>query len=169
MNLLTEAAETCVGRLEALQTFQTTVSAYRADFDALSQSFVTNVANAKQGRKPTTEPMSPSMQDVLQHWNVSILEGGSIEHALWLQKRKAEQDVRRSSKIVDEALRSHLDTLPMYSEQFKEESSGAETDLLKFEQRMQKLRFDMESIDMASTDAEDEAKARFLARWADGS
>lgn len=142
---------------------------YRADFNSLSHRFATNVANAKQVRKPPTEPMSPSMQDILQHWNVSIPGGGSIEHALWLQKRKAEQDVRRSGSMVDEALRSHLDTLPLHSERFKENSSDAEADLSKFEQRLQKLRLDMESVDMACTDAEDEAKARFLARWTDGS
>ncbi len=167
MSALTEAAKTCVSRLEALQSYQATLSAYQADLSAPAQRSVTDVDAEKQGRALRKEVVSPPMKDVLQHWNVLMLENGSVEAALWARKRKLEQDVHQSSTAFEDALGAHLNCLPTNSEQLLETDISADGDLLEFEREMEKLRDAVDRVDLACIDAEDETQARLMARWAE--
>lgn len=172
MTVLTEAAETCVKRLEALLSYQSAVSAYHADFEALAQRFGNEVDAGKHGRKPRTEVISPAVKDVMKHWNVAISESGSVEQALCSRKGKVEQEVHRSRAMVEDVLRAHLNSLPASSERLVEKTdtgadadADADADLWKLEQCMQKLQDSLDGIDLARLD-EDGRQARFVKRWA---
>jgi hypothetical protein len=130
MTLIAKSAATCVSRLEALQSCQTVISAYQAEFDSLAQKFSVEAGASRQRQNPRTELVSPAVQDVLKHWNVFVPDGGSVEHSLWARKIKVEQDVRRSDVTVEDTLQSHLNRLPMDIERLLEEDNGAEVGLV---------------------------------------
>jgi hypothetical protein len=167
MTLLTEAAYTCVSRLEALQSHQRAVSAYYADFNALAKRSMTEVDARKQERNLRAEIMSSAVKDVLRHCNVGTLECHSVEQALTAKKRKVAEDIHRSSRAVEDALRGHLDSLPLPSERLLEVDEHADSCLLNFEQDIQRLRDAMDGVDLSRIDEAEAQQARFMARWAE--
>jgi chromosome segregation ATPase len=165
MTTITEAAETCVNRLEAFHSYQAAVSAYREEFDCLARRFVTRIDAQKQSRNRQAEITSSAMKDVLNHWNVSTPETGSMDDGLWHRKQKLEQDVQRAGSSLEGALRAHLNTLPMETDRLTEMDTDLDKDVNTFEQDVQKLREAMDRVDLTSIEG-DETQARFMARWA---
>jgi dGTP triphosphohydrolase len=167
MTVLIEAADTCVTRLEALQSRQRAVSAFHADFNALAKRFVTEVDARKQERNLRTDVMSPAVKDMLKHCNVGTPESSSVEQALRARRRKVAEDIHRSSRTVEDALRAHLSSLPVTSERLLEVDGDTDARLLDFEQDIQKLRDAVDRVDLALIDEADGKQARFIARWAE--
>ena len=167
MAVLLEKAATCVSRLEALRSYGETVSAYRADFDALTQRFESETVAARQKRNRRAETTSGPVKDILRRWNVSLPEHGSVEQALWARKRKLQQIVYRSSKTMDDTILTHVNGLPVTSERLLETTTGAEAHLLKLEKDIQQLHKVMDGVDLANIIKGEGPKAGFVARWAE--
>lgn len=167
MTVLLEKAATCVSRLEALQSYQDAVSAYRADFNALAQRHESEMDAAKHDSNPRAEAISGTMQDVLTHWNIPTPEYGLAEHALLARKGRLKQLVHRSRTTVDDSVRRLLEDLPISSERLLQTESGAKSHILRLEQDMQELRNVMDRLELTRIDEDKESgpKARFLARW----
>jgi hypothetical protein len=167
MAALTEAARAWVSRLEILQSCQVAISAYRQDFNCLAQRFVAEVDAQRHSRDGGKRSLSPAVVGVLSHWNVQVTEKGSVEQALRSRKLKLEQDVQRAGTTVTDAVRDHLRTLPMNTEQLLGTGTTADQDLDEFEEEMRKLKEAVDQVDLASIDNENRAQSRFLARWSE--
>jgi hypothetical protein len=157
-----------VNRLEALLSYQSAISAYRTEFDALALRFGNGDEAGKNSMGPCTEVISPAVKDVMKHWNVPISESGSVEQALCSRKQKVEQDLRRSGGTIEEVLRAHVKCLPAIDERLLDIDTGTGADLLKLERTLQKLRESSDKIDVAGAvgKEEDGRQARFVNRWA---